>query len=439
MARPSFGFGQVQRAEQQMLLQPRMLQSIEVLAVPSAELESYLAAAAQENEALVVRPARGPGGGWDATERHDEMLRNQASDEHSLAEVLEREIAMLDLDDEQEAWVRLCVRSLDDDGYLSISDDELLDAAEADGLPRDPGALGRAIAAVQRMEPRGVGGRDMVEALLLQLDPASDEYELLCRLIEEFLDDLVKNRLPKVAKDMGVELAQLRELMAGLRGLEPKPGASLVERRTEAVRPEVVVERVGDGYEVRVEHANFPGVEIDAEVEAASREKGGDAQWKACLRERVERARWLVDAVEGRKATLLRVARVVFERQRAFLDEGPGHRVPLAMGDVAEILNLHVSTVSRAVSGKSVQTPWGIEPLRDFFQTGVGESDGTARDELREVVRALFEGEDKSAPFSDDEAVNELERKGHRLARRTVAKYRKELGIPSSYRRRHHA
>jgi len=421
-----------------MLLQPRMLQSIEVLAVPSAELESYLAAAAQENEALIVKPPRGPNGGWDATEKHDEMLRNQASAEHSLAEALECEVAMLDLDDEQEPWVRLCVRSLDDDGYLSISDEELLDAAEADGLARDAGALGRAIAAVQRMEPRGVGGRDMVEALLLQLDPASDEYELLCRLIEEFLDDLVKNRLPKVARGMGVELLELRELMAGLRGLEPKPGAALVERRTEAVRPELVVERSGDGYEVRVEHANFPGVEIDAEVEAASREKGGDRDWKACLRDRVERARWLVDALEGRKATLLRVARVVFERQRAYLDDGPGHKAPLAMSDVAEILDLHVSTVSRAVAGKSVQTPWGIEPLRDFFQTGVGEADGTARDELREVVRTLFAEEDKHAPLSDDDAVGALERRGHRIARRTVAKYRKELGIPSSYRRRHH-
>jgi len=430
------------RAEQQMLLQPRMLQSIELLAVPSAELEGYLAAAAQENEALVVRSSRasgpgpGGGGGWEATHRHDEMLRNQVREGRSLAEVLESEIAMLDLDDELEPWVRLCVRSLDDDGYLSISDDDLLDAAEAEGLTRDQGALGRAIAAVQRMEPRGVGGRDMVEALLLQLDPAGDEYELLCRLIEEFLDDLAKNRLPKVARGLGMELSGLQDLMLGLRGLSPKPGASLVERQSETVRPEVVVLKVGDGYEVRVEHANFPAVSIDPEVEAASREKGGDKDWKSCLRERIERARWLVDALEGRKATLLRVARVVFEHQRAFLEHGPGHKTPLGMGDVAGILGLHVSTISRAVSGKSVQTPWGIEPLRDFFQTGVGEQDGTARDELREIVRTLFEQEDKTAPLSDDDAVTSLAQRGHKLARRTVAKYRKELGIPSSYRRR---
>ena len=424
--------------EQQQLLQPRMLQSIEVLAVPSAELEAYLAAAAQENEALVVRPARGPGGGWDATERHDEMLRNQAREGRSLAECLEDELAMLDLSPELEPWVRLCVRSLDDDGYLSISDDELLDAAQADGLPRDVGALGRAIAEVQRMEPRGVGGRDMVEALLLQLDPDGDEYELLCRLIEEFLDDLAKNRLPKVAKNMGVELEELRALMSGLRGLDPKPGSALVERPTEAVRPEVVVEETADGYDVRVENANFPSVSIDADVESASREKGGDPQWKACLRDRLERARWIVDAVEGRKATLLRVARVVFERQRDFLEHGPGHKVPLAMSDVADLLELSVSTVSRAVAGKSVQTRWGIEPLRDFFQAGVGDGDGTARDELREVVRALFEAEDKRSPLSDDEAVDRLAEAGQRIARRTVAKYRKELGIPSSYRRREH-
>lgn len=424
--------------EQQQLLQPRMLQSIEVLAVPSAELESWLQAAAQENEALVVRPAPGPAGGGDATERHDEMLRNQAREGRSLAECLEDELAMLDLAPELEPWVRLCVRSLDDDGYLSISDEELLDAAEAEGLPRDAGALGRAIAQVQRMEPRGVGGRDMVEALLLQLDPAGGEYDLLCRLIEEFLGDLAANRLPSVARGMGVELEELRALMLSLRGLEPRPGAGLVARPTETVRPEVVVEKTDAGFDVRVEHANFPGVSIDPDVEDASRDGQADAAWKAHLRDRLERARWIVEAVEGRKATLARVAQVVFERQRAFLEHGPGHKRPLAMNEVADLLELHVSTVSRAVAGKSVQTPWGIEPLRDFFQTGVGEGEGAARDEVREVVRRLFAEEDPRAPLSDDEAASALAARGHKIARRTVAKYRRELGIASSYRRKQH-
>jgi len=153
-------------------------------------------------------------------------------------------------------------------------------------------------------------------------------------------------------------------------------------------------------------------------------------------RERVERARWIVDAVGQRGETLLRVATIAFDRQRAFLDEGPGHLAPLRMTEVAELLELHVSTVSRAVAGKHAQTPAGIFPLRHFFQAPAEA--GRSVEDQRELVRRLFAEEDPASPLSDDEAAERLAARGVTVARRTVAKYRKELGIPSSYRRRRH-
>jgi RNA polymerase sigma-54 factor len=432
------------RAEQQLVLQPRMLQSIEVLQVPAQDLESWLLAAAESNEALLVElagpAASSPGSGREATERHDEMLRNQPDRLRGLAESLLEQVDLLDLEPRLEGWLRFLITCLDGNGYLSPSDEELLELAREAGLERDATALGLAIGALQRLEPRGIGGRDMVESLLLQLDQDDAEYPLLCRLLEEFLEPLAHNRLPAVARGLGVELDELGALLLRLRGLDPRPGADLTAGAARRLRADVVVAEEPPGsWSVCVEHSSLPAVSIDPEITGLARAADSSSEVRAWARERVERARWVVDAVRQRAETLLRVAGVVFERQRPFLDSGPGHLLPLTMGEVAAQLDLHVSTVSRAVSGKHVQGPWGILPLRHFFQVATGDGAAPARDDLGAIVRSIFEDEDAFEPLSDDQVAEELARRGHRVARRTVAKHRGQLGIPSSYRRRKYA
>jgi len=427
------------RAEQQLLLQPRLLQSIEVLQVPAQDLEGWLLEAAEANEALRVElPGPGAGrGSREASEAHDEFLRNQPQREAGLVERLEDQLALLELDDELETWLRFLIGCLDENGYLSVADEELLALAAEAGLEPEAGRLGRAIARLQRLEPRGIGGRDMVEALLLQLDERAPDYELLCRLLEEFLGDLAANRLPKVARALGLELDELALLLEQLRGLEPRPGAELAAEEAPALRADVVVERdERGGFEVRLERSNLPSVSVDPEVATLAKEGDSKGELRSWARERVERARWIVDAVAQRGETLLRVARETLARQAAFLEHGPGHLAPLTMGEVAEALELHLSTVSRAVSGKHVQGPFGILPLRSFFQVATGSSEAPARDDLGRVVRSIFEGEDPRNPLSDEEVAEELARRGHRVARRTVAKHRRQLGIASSYKRR---
>jgi len=457
-----------------MLLQPRMLQSIEVLQLPSLALESWLLEQAESNEALVVegplessgeapgspadRPSeqglehapetgpdagsdrvpdlpRAPRGSQEATEAHDAMLRNQPERPASLPVLVEEQLAMAELPAELAEWVRFLVGCLDERGFLSATDETLLMLAREQGLAGDEASLGRAIGALQGLEPKGVGARDAIEALLLQLDPRDPDYALLCRLLEEFLDELAKNHLPGVAKAMGLDLEDLGRLLDVLGDLDPRPAARLVEQSAPVIVPDVMVEGGEAGFEVRVTRSALPAVSVAPELRDLAKQPKQTAEVKRYLRGKLDQARWIVEAVAQRGETLLRVARTVFDRQRAFLEQGPRQLKALTMGEVADALELHVSTVSRAVAGKYVQTPWGIFALRMFFQAATGD-EGAARDEVRARVSEVFEAEDKAKPLSDDEVVAELQNRGVHIARRTVAKYRKELGIPSSYKRR---
>jgi RNA polymerase sigma-54 factor len=405
-----------------------------------------LQAAVEGNEALALEdsPPDSDGerlGTRAESDAHDEMMRNQPARPRTLPEVIEEQLLTVELEPELLAWVRFLVGCIDDTGYLSAADDELLGMAAACGLARGEAMLGQAIGTLQSLEPRGVGARNAVEALLLQLNAADPDYAQLCQLLEEFLEELARNKLPRVAQAMGLEMDELLRLLEVLRALDCRPLGNLVEGGTPRIEPEIVVEWGENGHEVSLPRSRLPAVTLDSGVLEAAADSTQSKDTRQYLRGRIDQARWIVQAVEQRRATILRVAAAVFARQSAFLSQGPGHLVPLKMGEIAEALGVHVSTVSRAVAGKHVQTPWGLLALRSFFQStaggGTGSTErGAARDEVRERVRAIVEREDPSSPQSDDEIVAALALEGLTVARRTVAKYRGELGIPSSYRRR---
>jgi len=462
MSRPALSL--VQSLGQHQLLLPRMLQSIEVLQLAGGELETWLRQAAEQNEALVLEePAvlqdpggeagreAGPAEAEDAefhgrprgtredAERYDAMLRNQPDREPPLAQRLSEQLAMLDLEEGTLGWVRLLVDCIDPSGFLSVDDATLLALAHDGGLRGGAPELARAWEVLRGLEPRGIGARNAVEALILQLDPGDPDYEDLCTLLQDFLEEIAKNKLPSVARAMGLELTELGALIDRLRELDPRPAARLAEEAAPPLRPDVLVERTEDGFTVGVESSAVPSVTIDPELEALARDRRQDRELRGYVRKKLDKARWIVDAVQQRGETLSRIAEAVFRHQHAFLEHGPGHLLPLRMNALAEELGVHVSTVSRAVAGKYAQTPWGILPLRHFFQAAAGADDDSARDDVRTAVREVFDAEDPTRPLSDDEVVGEMERRGWKLARRTVAKYRRELGIPSSYRRRKYA
>lgn len=424
-----------------------MLQSIEMLALPTTDLDLWLREAAQENEALRVEEPResssnfrGGVGSSDAGGK-EAFLASVPDSEACLQELLEGQLAVMDLGSDELVWARHVVAALDERGYLSSTDEDLLSSAASEGLEGDAGDLGRAIATVQSLEPRGVGGRNAIEALLLQLDPGEPDYALLASMIEGFLGELARNKLPQVARGLGVEMDRLAELLGQLKGLTLEPAAGLGSTSVSQAPliPDLIVEAKGDGFEVRLTSGNLAPVCLDEEVVAMAGDREQQAEVRRYLRDKVERARWIVDALALRERTLLRVASIALDRQRAFLASGPGNLVPLTMGEVAELLDLHLSTVSRAVSGKYVDTSWGILPLRSFFQRESGAEEGAgggAQDEVQRMVQGFVDGEDGSDPLSDADLTDLLAERGIKLSRRSVANVRKALGIPSSYRRR---
>jgi RNA polymerase sigma-54 factor len=424
-----------------------MLQAVEVLQLPALELDAWLRSQVEGNEALeLIEPglqagpppsrARAAAGGRERSEAHDEMLRNLPERDGGLARRLAEELALVSDDEPVLAWLRFLVECLDERGFLQPDDETLLRLGREQGLVADPALLERAIRRLQALEPRGLGARGPVEALLLQLDPDDADSGRLRTLLEDFLEELARNKLPAVARTLGVSMPELQRLLGRLAQLDPAPGAELADRAAPPLRPELTVEPDGDGFELRLERSQLAAVRLDERVAGLARDRGQPADVRRYLRGKLDRARWLIDALAQREHTVLRVARAAFERQRAFLEHGPGHLVPLRMSDLAQELGLHVSTVSRAVAGKHAQTPWGVVALRSLFQGAAGDDQETARDDLLQAVRELVEGEDPGTPLSDDDLAAALARRGWRVARRTVAKYRGELGIPSSYRRR---
>jgi RNA polymerase sigma-54 factor len=301
-----------------------------------------------------------------------------------------------------------------------------------------------ALRLVQRLEPKGVGGRTLEETLVLQLDPTGLTYREQRELIENHLDDLSKNRLPKIAKDMGLEVDVVKMLVDEIRDLfakgqlKFKPGARLAEEAARAVHPDVVVVEEDGEFKVDLVNSYFPALTVRTDYAQLVNDKTVPSEVRDHARRKVESARWLIDAIQQRQATLTKVAQRIFTHQRDFLIHGKAALRPLKMQTVADELGIHVSTVSRAIADKWVQTPQGVHTLKSFFVGGTETASGEveSRDNVKDRVKEIIEKEDTANPLSDDDVADRLKQAGLDVARRTVTKYRKQLGIASSRQRR---
>jgi RNA polymerase sigma-54 factor len=464
------------RAEQKLALAPRMLQAIEFLQIATAELVARIDAEIQQNETLVgvagagggeaeLRAAadrllgageRGEGGGAEGDPRRPEVSepdafgrsrargREDAGDlkQALLAQVpsggdpfeeIRVQLAWRDVPVELADQVMQLVAELDERGLLTASDEELAARIGVEDV-------GPALEVLQTLEPRGLGARSGVEAMLLQLDDDDPDREDLVRLLTEHLDALARNRIPDVARALGLDPEDVQALLEKAARLDPRPGARFHEREAEVVRPDLDVWLDGRALRVELSDADLPELAIDQHYEELSTAPELDRSTRKYLREKLASARDLIHAIDQRRATILRVGRAVFLRQRAFLEQGPRAIRPLRMAEIAEDVGLHTSTISRAIAGKWVRTPHGVVPLRDFFDGARGaaaQGEGAhGRNAVKARVQEIVEGEDPSAPMSDDEIVRAFADAGLKVARRTVTKYRKELGIPASWHRR---
>jgi len=305
-----------------------------------------------------------------------------------------------------------------------------------------------ALARVQHLGPPGVGARTIEECLLLQLQ-ADPEYgggrplpedALEVRLVRGHLADLAANRFPQMARALGASLEQVKAAAARIRRLNPKPGSAVSPRRTPPIIPDVRIEWDDEAgqYRVTIQNGESRGLYISRAYRRLVKQRDLDARTRQFVANNIRSARWLIDAIEQRRDTLRRVVESILKFQRPFFDDGPEHIRPLRMQEVADDVGLHVATISRAVADKYADTPWGIYGLRDFFMGGTQAAEGrqVSWDRVRLRLKALVDAEDKAAPLSDEAIMKTLKAEGMDLARRTVAKYREELGIPSSRGRR---
>jgi RNA polymerase sigma-54 factor len=447
------------RNEQRLMLLPKMLQSIEVLQLSTVELLARIEQESSQNETLEVSPAAGtetaiaarPAHDDDDFERGEGSARNDDDDPRLrwLQSLEARPGGLLEHIRAQLAWeglkpqlfdaVMALAECLDERGYLTLSEDEL--------ARRCGRLLPEALATLRALEPRGIGARDAVDALLLQVAADDPDRKDLEALLREHLPALARNRLPDVAKALDRTLDELQLLLTRLRRLELRPGARFAVEKDESIRPDASIRLGEQGIEVRIDDRDLPFVGIDESYRglAASRATAPDV--RRYLREKLAGARELIEAIEQRRRTLQRVCAAVMGRQLAFLREGAARIAPLRMSAIAAELGLHTSTVSRAIAGKYVQTDFGILRLRDFFDGGEHDAPGATADRSRadtgrmgvkERIRQLVSAEDPSRPWSDDDLVQQLRAQGIDVARRTIAKYRQELRIPSSWLRRKH-
>ncbi|MEM1011082.1 MAG: RNA polymerase factor sigma-54 [Planctomycetota bacterium] len=374
---------------------------------------------------------------------------------------------------------RILIGYLDDRGYLPMSVAEVRDDALSRGRTSDVPEMAdfdEAFKLIRRqLEPAGVGATSLSDCLLLQLDALANDvetaeghdFELERQLVTTFLKDLEQNRYPQIAKKTGRSIATLQAAVKRLGRLHPHPGKLIAPDEAPPITPDATIRWDDDLKDYDVTMARDPapdlqirslykkllrqsrnGTELNGHDEPADddneavgeplKNKDERKQLRDFLGNNVRNARWLIESIEQRRGTIERVIRKVLEHQRDFFDKGPEHLKPLPMIGVAEELGIHVATVSRAVSEKWIDTPRGLFPLRRFFSGGTTTEDGQdmSWDAVKEKLRAIIEREDKAKPLNDDEIVVKLDEQGIELARRTVAKYRKILGIPTARQRR---
>jgi RNA polymerase sigma-54 factor len=363
-------------------------------------------------------------------------IENSPAPEMTLEEHLNRQLGLFDLEPTIRRICENMVANLDWRGYLDATLEEIIESIDDEEVTADQ--VLEALAVVQNLEPAGVAARTTEECLLLQLDPEAPDFEFFLRLIRDHFDDILKNRYPKVARSMGCSLGELKEAVEKIGRLNPIPGALFGESSAPHVVPDLTIDLVDGEYRVMLEDSNLPSLRIAGYYARRLQEEDLDEKTEAYLRDKLQGARWLIDAIQQRRSTIFNIATAIVETQEDFLRKGPMHLKPLKMQDIADRVGVHVSTVSRAIAGKYVQTPRGVFSLKHFFTGGVEKEDGEVEswEVVRQKLLQVIESEDKSDPLSDEQVAEELSKQGIEIARRTVSKYRKVLGIPSSRRRR---
>jgi len=351
----------------------------------------------------------------------------------SLAQILMDQVRESGLTDEQRDIGELVIGNIDDYGYLKATVEEI---AAANNLP--PEKIAEVVKVIQTFDPPGVGARDLRECLMLQLERSGKTESLDYRIVRDYMEALGKRRIPDIARDTGLEIEEVQTALGRIGRLEPRPGRAFLPDNDQYVLPEVFVLKNGDDFAVTTNDEHIPHLRISNVYKDLMSAGENNAEVKNYIREKIRAGKFLIKSLHQRQQTILNIGKEIVKRQREFMEKGVSHLRPMTMAQVAEVVGVHETTVSRGVSGKYIQTPQGVFEMKFFFTAGLHNTtgDGVSNTSVKDMIIEIFKAEDSAKPLSDQEVVNMLGEKGISIARRTVAKYRGELNIlPSNLRK----
>lgn len=447
---------------QKLIMTPELRQAIQLLQYNSLELNDYISKEIQENPLLEMEPPvievdtiskeveKDPEIDWkEYLEKYDDISYRPQIDKNreeynleaftsydlSLREHLISQLTLTRLNKEEYSIGEYIIQSLDDNGYLNIPLEDI-----SSHLKESKEEVEKVLNIIQTFEPLGVGARSLEECLLIQLKNKDiKEYGLISRIIEHHLNDLAHNRLSKIAKDENVDLLDVQRACDFIKTLEPKPGRSFqgnYEDVKYVVADASIIVLDGE-YVIQINDVTGPRLNINNFYKNLLKE-GGDKETTEYLSNKLNSAMWIIKSIEQRRQTIYKVIQSILKFQISFFKEGDKSLVPLTLKDVADDIEMHESTISRATNGKYVQTPRGLFELKYFFTTGLSNVVGedVSSTSIKSTIKDIIGSEDTKKPLSDQKIADLLKSQGNTISRRTVAKYRDELGILSSTMRR---
>jgi RNA polymerase sigma-54 factor len=481
------GISQTTQLRQELKINPRLYQAMDLLYMPLLDLQQHLKQELLNNPFLDLveeeeeeeeqtetesveqteEEKRGEEIDWEEIlldgfdtaggrrEEHEEKeyFEPVTVATRDLSDHLRDQVSLLELDPREMLLADEFIGNIADDGYLATSVEEVVASLNdvvsraAEEADRDIGDLPlytveeaeKMLETVQSLDPPGVAARTLQECLLLQLKEAGLQQSLPYRLVHDCFDELIAHRWSEISKRFGISAADVQGAADEIAKLDPKPGLRYSSGSDNYIIPDLIVDKIDGQYHVFLNDANLPRLKLSKTYQEIARDKKKfEGENKEFISNKLNSANWMIQAIEQRRQTMLKVMNYIVDRQREFFDKGVQYLKPLTLREVAEVINMHESTVSRVTNEKFVQTPRGVLPLKFFFSSGLATTDGedvSARG-IKAQLEKLVQEEDPKHPLTDQAIVNILRESGVQIARRTVAKYRDQLGVLSARMRK---
>lgn len=431
---------------QKLVMTTQLKQSLTILNMSKVELEEEIRKESEENplldierkeeidwEAYINNIDKGYKGEINYNPDNELNLENIIKEETNLYEYLNLQIGLYKLSDKEREICNYIIDSLDEDGYLRVEERYMLD-----DLNVEKEEFEKSLSIIQQLEPVGVGARDLVECLIIQANNQGVYDEQLIKIIKEDLDLIALNKVKEISKKHKIPMQMCIALVNKIKQLDPKPGRLCCNEKTVYVQPDVIVEKIDNELIVYTNEKDSYNLKINNFYKEVLKNSSSDSEAKNFIKSKLNSASNLVKNIQNRNHTILRIAEAIVSCQDGFFNKGPQFIKPLKLKDIAEMIECHESTISRGVNGKYMLTPFGVYEFKYFFSTAIETTSDemTSSTSIKKIIKETIKGENKKKPLSDEQISKILKESGISVARRTVAKYREELQIPSSSKRK---